>query len=568
MSDDKITAANYLLGKDQTDTSKRSLKVVVSYINKDDLIKYLNKWGIVLKKSALKPEIVDKIVELSLEQLQELARDFAAVFALYPTQVEDFLKCTKIERRRWTEERKLRVIEYRKFDYGEFPIYDLLATVEISAAQVQQWRENYQNQVKVKREKAVKKAAETKKENQTKQVIFQFQYEYAVKEWEAIAPSAVSTLKLAYWTFYVSRWAKTYQLKAKRARVHSQKYEERAEFFYELKNQGIKILSVSPHAHLGFYRPPNPNGRGIKDYYSLFYTQILIPGIEEIFSFDTPYPIGESFLPYPEQLPQVLDEQEEGIFRFGMLLYEGELINYSEEKVIQNFQEALTTFKDYKIGEQKPLKWKEIQVQAELRRVAAEQQAKRRLDLKNIKVDLPVGVDLELDIIKPIVTANSQWQCQQLIDAVQQKLVELCIYPEEFKDYPEFSINYVRKAVNKKWDKNTIKTLIIDYLPLPLPRLPARPLEEFNFGQERTEIIHGAMTYKGFLITYSPRRKLIIYKLINPRRRNRNRSKKKMITHFVPDLQTAKYLIDTNFFDCQTPVYHRELLRSEDNKGE
>ena len=61
------------------------------------------------------------------------------------------------------------------------------------------------------------------------------------------------------------------------------------------------------------------------------------------FAFHIPYPVGRAFLPPPHSLPHVRQtEQEDGLFRFGRRLDDGEKILYREKDVETQFAQALT----------------------------------------------------------------------------------------------------------------------------------------------------------------------------------------------------------------------------------
>src|SRR5260370_34039282 len=58
-------------------------------------------------------------------------------------------------------------------------------------------------------------------------------------------------------------------------------------------------------------------------------------------SFHVPYPIGKAFLPPPHALDRVEHAEQDGMFRFGRPLLEGEKLLYREKVVEANFALAL-----------------------------------------------------------------------------------------------------------------------------------------------------------------------------------------------------------------------------------
>ncbi len=355
-----------------------------------------------------KNQLLSTLKRYNKQQLKSLLEEFVDQFALYPTTVENFLGCTRSERKRWQQEKKLKIVGYREFDYGEFPVFDCLSIVSITPATLEKWRKKIEQDKAKKKKEAVKKAQKTKKLHEAKRAIVKFQYEVACQEWAEKAPDAIWTLKLAYWTIYASRWAKTYQLKARKATKYEANYLAQKEIWYDFKNQAIAILACSPYAQLGFYRPENPDkiyrnyywcdeyeiptkkkfeiinwddrtgrvkvaveyGRS-KDYYSLYCLTLLIPGIKETFSFHSPFDVAFKNFPPIFDLPFV-EQQEayEGVFRFGRELSEDEMITHSEKLVRQQLEHCLENFSDYNLAQAREHKWNQIHQEAILRRTS------------------------------------------------------------------------------------------------------------------------------------------------------------------------------------------------------
>lgn len=213
------------------------------------------------------------------------------------------------------------------------------------------------------------------------------------KKWFKIDGFLASAFQLAYWTMFVSRWAKEYQEKTYNTRKYDDKYNEKKELFYKLKTDAIKLLLQSPFKILGFYRPEYPDKEHLhfcnshyeewreirddfgymdkwdffsmfkkeikecpncsytkdKDYYSLFYLEIKDSRVPDFtFKFHTPYPIGKDFFPAKNSLKKVTHlEKNEGLFQFGRSLFDEEKVVYREKDVLKYFEEAIEKYKLY-----------------------------------------------------------------------------------------------------------------------------------------------------------------------------------------------------------------------------
>lgn len=245
---DRINSGEYTLGINANETAKKSFYRVASRVNKSELLKFITELGIEIDSKLKKEELLNFICQLSSNQLIYFTEKHKNVFALYPNELEEFLGCSHNERKRWQEEGKLKIIEYREFDYGEFPVYDCLDSLLITPKTVEQWRKDYQEKVAGNRSRGAKKAQETHKLNSVKKQIFKFQYEEAITNWKSRAADAIGTLKLAYWTMYLSRLAKYFQFKAINAIKYEDVYRQKSQDYYELKNKAIAILVRSPYA--------------------------------------------------------------------------------------------------------------------------------------------------------------------------------------------------------------------------------------------------------------------------------------------------------------------------------
>lgn len=287
---------------------------------------------------------------------------FNQALALHPPDVEYILQCSRTERKRWESEGKLPVVgsdSVRK--HGRdlvFSLFDLRAIARLSPEDISAWRSTHAQLLKRSRKIGAYKAKETKVKHNRARLEFGLTWQELCEQWEIRDAAAAPALKLAYWCVWVSRWAKEYQIRAHRARKYADEYRAKSQEYYQLKHEIVKFLVRSPYAQLSFYRPDRPHKiiwddrdfddeydepdrfydrlrepvRQIKDYYSLYYLSVASDRIPDVrFSFHTPYPIGKKFFPFPNSLPQVKHSEQEGIFRFGRVLFDKEKITHSEK---------------------------------------------------------------------------------------------------------------------------------------------------------------------------------------------------------------------------------------------
>ncbi|WP_257348931.1 hypothetical protein [Pseudalkalibacillus decolorationis] len=348
------------------------------------------------KKGELLSRLLAKVNGNNL-LIKRIYQQFPDEFGAHPSTVEMDLNITKTERLRWTEQKKLKVIRYSSFNkWGSthlYPVYDAYQLKTLSQVKIEKWRAQHKRRVEQNRKKAARKAIETRKQNQILQrAFYENEWKSMLKQWYILDGKLGSTLQLAYWTTWISRWAKEYQLKARNARTKKGQYEEKKRLFYEMKNDSLQRLILSPFSSTSFYQPTYPDKITYlqfcphhydmwcierefdyiskwdfykseqseinecpectveieKDYYSLFYIVIQSELLKEFrFSFHTPYSIGQPFLPPVTSLPQVSHQEREGLFRFGRTLIEDEKIIFTEKEVLKNFKKAMQKFELY-----------------------------------------------------------------------------------------------------------------------------------------------------------------------------------------------------------------------------
>ncbi len=349
-------------------------------------------------KEILITQILALIASDPLEE-ERFWETFKTELAVEPTELEEILSCTPTERKRWIKEGKIPILEYRHFRKAgrnlQYPVHDRILILKIAQTEIELWRSQHQAHLKNQRQAGAKIAAETRKYNQQSRQAFSLAWEQIKQEWRENSSQEISLiLQLAYWTVWVSRWAKENELKSRNAIAYFDFYQERKNELYAAKNQAIKILAQTPYKKLSFYRPEHPDKDYLhlcedhyeimqqiecknkweyfyyseteikrcpkciyhvqKNYYSLYYLEIQTNEFPEFkFSFHTPYPIGKVFLPKLEDLPEIAQVEEDGLFRFGRPLLEQEKIIHREKDVLKNFQQALEAAQTIMVNNQR-----------------------------------------------------------------------------------------------------------------------------------------------------------------------------------------------------------------------
>ncbi|MFD3445626.1 hypothetical protein ACFDTO_13600 [Microbacteriaceae bacterium 4G12] len=325
-------------------------------------------------------------------RLQNIIQKYPHTFSITPVKLEKLLNITKTERKRWTDEGKLHVTYYDSFHkWGKtntYPMYSLYQVNKLTQKTIDVWRKNYKERVIKNRQKATKKAIQTRQQNQSRaREFYEKEWKSLLKKWYKDNPLIGATLQLAYWTMWVNRYAKEMQTKQFNAKSKSEEYETKKDVFYAYKNTAIQLLSTSPFTTISFYRPAHADKIAdlffcehhfqlwmlereyeyvtkwdffyshqnnirrcencyydtIEDYYSLYFLSVETEAFH--FSFHIPFPLGEDFLPPPSALPAIVHEEQEGLFRFGRALLEEEQIIFREKSIIKYFEEAVQKYK-------------------------------------------------------------------------------------------------------------------------------------------------------------------------------------------------------------------------------
>jgi hypothetical protein len=314
---------------------------------------------------------------------------FAQELAVEPWELETLLGCSTTERKRWVADGKLTPLTTRSvFKSGRelvYPVFDRRSIQSLTQEDIDGWRAEHTALVAMRRKTGAQKASSRRAQNEQARQSEFARVESVFSEWEQHEfPELAAVFRLAYWTMWASRWAKENHVKGIKAVKYQALYEQRRERWYARKDEALSVLAHSSYAHVAFYRPDQADKitlslcddhylsmkqgfyEGQRDfyvahtkeikacpgchvtieleYYSLYSLEIVADGCPDMrFAFHIPYLAGLAFLPPPHSLPQVTQtEQEDGLFRFGRRLEEGEKVLYREKDVETQFTQALT----------------------------------------------------------------------------------------------------------------------------------------------------------------------------------------------------------------------------------
>ena len=314
---------------------------------------------------------------------------FAQELAAEPWELETLLGCSTTERKRWVADGKLTPLTTRSvFKSGRelvYPVFDRRSIQRLTQQDRDGWRAEHAALVAMRRKTGAQMASSRRVQNEQARQNEFARVESVFSEWEQHEfPELAAIFRLAYWTMWASRWAKENQVKSIQAVKYQALYEQRRERWYARKDEALSVLAHSSYAHIAFYRPDQADKitlslcddhyqsmkqgfyegkrdfyvahtKEIKacpgchvtielDYYSLYSLEIVAGVRPDMrFAFHIPYLSGIAFLPPPHSLPHVTQaEQEDGLFRFGRRLEEGEKVLYREKDVETQFAQALT----------------------------------------------------------------------------------------------------------------------------------------------------------------------------------------------------------------------------------
>jgi hypothetical protein len=348
--------------------------------------------GLPTKTNESKAALVQRLRTL-LEADQHAKARFFDVFAqelaVEPWELETLLGCSTTERKRWLADGKLTPLTTRSvFKSGRelvYPVFDRRSIQRLTQQDIDGWRAEHAALVAMRRKTGAQKASSRRAQNEQARQNEFARVESVFSEWEQQEfPELAAIFRLAYWTMWASRWAKENHVKGIKAVKYQALYGQRRERWYARKDEALSVLAHSSYARIAFYRPDQADKitlslcddhyqsmkqgfyEGKRDFYGAHTKEIkACPGCHVVieleyyslysleivadvrpdtrFAFHIPYHSGLAFLPPPHSLPHVTQtEQEDGLFRFGRRLEEGEKILYREKDVETQFAQALT----------------------------------------------------------------------------------------------------------------------------------------------------------------------------------------------------------------------------------
>ncbi|MGL5617162.1 MAG: hypothetical protein ACRDD2_13185 [Sarcina sp.] len=329
--------------------------------------------------------------------IRKIYKKYNKLIAIHPAEVENLFSITKSQRKKLQEAQLFKISYYEDIRlYGkdlQVPMFDYISVHSTSIETVIKILEEYKTKSKINKVKGLEKSKETKIKN--KKIVDEY-FSKELKEiksnWNFTTLQEEAILDLAFWTVWLSRIAKTFQEKHKRARtdVKIKEHLSNKEKFYNYKREALLLLSKFENCRISFYRPEFPHKEEIffceehfslfkvmrennyhfdkwdfldinkkmiskcpnckytkeKDFYSLYYLEIGNDNC--IFSFHLPYSLGKDSFPNPSKLEKVSHvEQYDSYFRFGRSLTSKEKVIFKEQIVEENFLEAFEKLRRY-----------------------------------------------------------------------------------------------------------------------------------------------------------------------------------------------------------------------------
>jgi hypothetical protein len=346
--------------------------------------------GLSTKEKATKEQLLEHLSSYLVAHEDEESRlldTFPYELAVGPNELEELLHCSRAERKLWTKEGKIPVLEYRTFRIAgkeqQYPVYDRRIVRAISQGDVLEWRAAQKALAMEHRKAGRRRAAESKKVHQKMRQEFHAFLQARIDEWrERGSVEIAAVFQLAYWAAVASHWAKENRIKALQGTARAAIYTMLCDTWYGRKNEAVYVLFQTPYAQLSFYRPDAPDKITLqlcdahysmmreegyenkwafyeqnkaaltccseclvnieKDYYALYFLEVAAKTCPDThFSFHVPYTIGKHFFPAPEDLPRVNHVEQEGTFRFGRTISRYEKIVQPEHDTYAFFTAAL-----------------------------------------------------------------------------------------------------------------------------------------------------------------------------------------------------------------------------------
>jgi len=288
-------------------------------------------------------------------------------------KLNDILSCTTTERRKWLKKGYLVPTLYKSISkYGQtlsVPWFDPEHLKQITPEIIAKWRAEEKEEESINRLVGSIAAKKTRQINENSVKEFYKGYENLLEYWKMEGDLYFLTYRLVYWTTWVSRWAKKYQLSEMNLSVEKER-------MYQLKNSASELLHKSGICSLCFFEPSRPHKEHIwmcpehwdgidsideeiakkckkctysveEHYFSLYFQELVDVHSGMRMSFHTPYPIGEKFFPSYEKVKKVEHFEQDGMFRFGRPLHDDEKIVFSIKRVLKEFSTSYKELSDY-----------------------------------------------------------------------------------------------------------------------------------------------------------------------------------------------------------------------------
>ncbi|HHX61995.1 MAG TPA: hypothetical protein GX707_15000 [Epulopiscium sp.] len=360
----------------------------IAKLNRKQLLTLLND----MKKSSSEEVLCNTLKERILsgdQSIEDIYNKNMNAFSLKSNEVEDVLNKNK-SYIAWLKKQEVIKIDrceaiYRYGKTLQVPYWNAKELYELAddLKRMDELEQKRSNEKELAKQAGIEKQKATRKKNDKIRKKHEKQQQDLFKKWEGINKAAAPYFELAFWTVWVSRWAKNYK---QEYRVFNNIVDNhKGEEYYGSKLEAIKVLATTPYAKVSLYHPSNPDYIDIdlckehkedwqlprsiltlspvKDYYkknkdiiescpdcfidiydnyySLFHIKMQVEGMEETFSFHLPYSKGLGIFcekDYPIETNVV---EREGLFRFGRPVAEQEKLVYTESKTKKKFEKIL-----------------------------------------------------------------------------------------------------------------------------------------------------------------------------------------------------------------------------------
>lgn len=315
------------------------------------------------------------------------------LIALTPKKVEEILKIAPSVRKKLEENRVLKPVKRETVRmYGktcEYSLYDFISTQLFTDDMIREKLQKIKEKDAKKIKKELKEQGFTNKRERTLATIRDFyigEYQDLLDKFAKRGRENALVLELAYWTMWVNRLAKTFQLKEMRAKKIEviQEHRKTKDALYNMKHEAFYLLSKSSISKLRVYKRhlddkmyadlcdmhrmeyrsnedfvelyfndekeeimncPNCTVEVIKDMFAFYTLDIEIDDFK--FSFHCPYDIGRDKLPDIDSLKHVFHIEKLGDFKFGRALTKEETTIFTKARVVRAFNKALIQLKKY-----------------------------------------------------------------------------------------------------------------------------------------------------------------------------------------------------------------------------